>query len=192
MVEHANGYGLDGIKTQDERGRTILHLALEDFGNNKSVIDCLSTKVDVSIQDVEGNTPLHIAVKCNHSETLVQMLLHSPHVSKVANTWNGLGWTPLHEAAFLSNANVVHTIGQVADVNIHCHDGKMTLHYAVTKRATSCMDMLLMFNANVSIQDNDGNTALMLACNSCDDDENQSQLTIIFELYKCGVAYGEA
>ncbi len=193
MVEHANGYGLDGINIQDERGRTVLHLALEDVGSNKSVIDYLSTKVDVSIQDVEGNTPLHIAVKCDHAESTVQMMLRSPHGTEAANTRNALGWTPLHEAAFLSNANLVHAIGQIADVNIPCHGGKTALHYAVTKRATSCLEMLLMLNANVSVRDHDGNTALMLACNSCydDDDENQAQLTMIFELYKRGVAYGE-
>jgi len=28
LVEHANGYGLNGINNQDQRGHTVLHLAL--------------------------------------------------------------------------------------------------------------------------------------------------------------------
>jgi len=67
MVEHANGYSVDGVNIQDGRGRTMLHLALENARNNHSVIDYLSTKVDVSIQDVEGNTPLHVAIKLQSS-----------------------------------------------------------------------------------------------------------------------------
>ncbi len=71
LVEHVNGYGLDGINIQDGQGRTVLHLALEKARSNKSVIEYLSTKVDVSIQDVEGNTPLHMAVNCDDSEVWV-------------------------------------------------------------------------------------------------------------------------
>jgi len=191
-VEHANGYGLNGINIQDGQGRTVLHLALEKAGSSKSVIEYLSTKVDVSIQDVEGNTPLHIAVKCDHSKVLVQMLLRSRHAAEAANTLNGLGRTPLQEAVLLNHANLVQAIGLIADVNVRSnHDGKTALHYAVTARATTCLEVLLMLNANVSVRDNDGNTALALACNSCEDDENHSQLTMIFELYKLGIAYGE-
>jgi len=189
-VEHEYGYGLNGINIQDNRGRTVLHLALE--AGIKSVIDYLSTIVDIRIQDVEGNAPLHIAAKCDDSDVLVQMLLRSRHATtEAANTRNGHGRTPLHEAVFLSKASLVQALSRIADVNIPCHAGKTALHYAVMKRAMTCLDHLLMLNANVSTRDNDGNTALMLACNSCDDDENHLQLTMIFQLYKHGVAYGE-
>jgi len=129
---------------------------------------------------------------CNHPEIIVQMLLHSHHVTEAANTRNELGRTPLQEVVLLNNANLVQAIGQIADVNVRSsHDGKTALHYAVTARATTCLEVLLILNANVSVRDNDGNTALILACNSCDDDENHSQLTMVFELYKHGIAYGE-
>jgi len=146
-----NGYGLNGVNNQDEQGCTMLHFALELAGSNKCVIDYLSTKVDVSIQDVEGNTPLHIAVKCNHSKSMVQMLLRSLHATKAVNTWNGLGIMPLHEAVYLSKTSLVQAIGQIADVNIPCHDGKMALHYAVTEGVTTCWHLLLILNANVSV-----------------------------------------
>jgi len=89
MVEHANGYGLNGLNIQDNQGCTVLHLALEDVDSNKFVIDYVSTKADVSIQDVEGNTPLDIAAECRDSE-MVLMLLRSPHATEAADTHNGL------------------------------------------------------------------------------------------------------
>jgi len=190
LVEHANGYGLDGINIQDGQGRTVLHVALRYADSNRSVIDYLSTKVDVSIQDVEGNMPLHIVVQCNHSKVLVQMLLHSRHATEAANTLNGHGRTPLHEAVLRKNANLVQAIGQKADVNIRSGSQKTALHFAVIERATTCLDLLLMFNANVTLRDNDNNTALMLAC-LIDDDAEHSKLTMIFQLYKRGIAYGE-
>jgi len=192
LVEHANGYGLNGLNIQDKQGRTVLHLALEDAGSNKSVIDYLSTIVDVSIQDVEGNTALHIAVTCDHSEIIVPMILHSRHATQAANALNRDGRTPLHEAIlFRKNSNLVQAIGQIADVNIrNSHDGRTALHYALTGKATDCVDLLLLRNANVSVLDNDGNTALSLACNMCDD-KSHAQLSIIFRLYKHGIAYGE-
>jgi len=112
MVEHANGYGLNGLNIQDKQGCTILHLALEDDSSSKFVIDYLSTKADVSIQDVEGNMLLHTAVKCSNSE-IVHMLLHSPHATEAANTSNGLGRTPLQEAVCLNYTNIVQAIGQL-------------------------------------------------------------------------------
>jgi len=190
MVEHANGYGLNGLNIQDKQGCTILHLALEDDSSSKFVIDYLSTKVDVSIQDIEGNMPLHITVNCNHSKTMVQMLLHSRYATEAANTRNGLGRMPLQEAVLLSNANLVQAIGETADMNICSHDGKTALHYAVTERLITCLELLLMFNTNVSVHDNCSNTALVLACNTSDN-EIHSQLTIIFLLYKHCIAYGE-
>jgi len=192
LVENANGYGLNGINIRDSGGRTVLHLALEGAGGKKSVIDYLSTKLDVSIQNVEGNTPLHIAVIYRRSDVIIQMLLRSRHATEAANTRNDRGRTPLHEAVLLKNANLVQAIGRIADVNIRSHSGETALHYAVTARSTSCVDLLLMLNATVSLRDNDGNTALMLACNICDDDDvKYAQLTMIFQLYKHGIAYGE-
>jgi len=190
LVEHANGYGLDGINIQDQRGRTVLHLALENADSNRSVIEYLSTKADVSIQDMEGKTPLHIAVKSDFSEILVQMLLRSRHATEAANTLDCYGRTALHDAVLLNNFNLVEAISQIADVNIRSHEGKTALHYALTGRAITCVELLLKRNANTSVRDNDGNTPLVLAC-TLFDHEIQSHLTIIFQLYKRGIAYGD-
>jgi len=198
LVEHVNGYGPSGINIQERIGKTVLHLALKDADNNRSVIDYLSTKVDVSIQDVAGDTPLHIAVKSDRSEILVQMLLRSRQATEAVNTRNIHQRTPLHEAVLLKNAILVQVIGQIADVNIRSHSGKTALHFAVLLKATTCFDLLLKFNANISLRDNDNDTALTLACfiydNEDDEDEEdeiRSQLTMIFQLYRHGVAYGE-
>jgi len=190
LVEHANGYGLNGIDIQDKRGRTVLHLALENTDSNKSVIDYLSSKADVSIQNREGNTPLHIAVMSDLSEITLQML-RGRHSTEAANTLNGHGRTPLHDAVLRNNTDLVQAIGQIANVNIRSHDGKIALHYAVTEKATTCLELLLMLQANVLMRDNDGKTALALACNIRDDEESHSQLTMLFQLYKHGVAYGD-
>jgi len=154
LVEHANGYGLDGINIPDKQGCTVLHLALKKnaTNSNSSIVDYLSTKVDVSIQDVKGNTPLHIAMNCDDSEVMIQMLLRSRHATEAVNTRNGHGRTPLHDAILLNNTNLVHAIGQIADVNIRSsHDGKIALHYAVMQKARHCLYLLLMLSANVSV-----------------------------------------
>jgi len=104
---------------RDRQRRTMLHLALWCADSNRLLFH-LSTEVDVSIQDVEGNMPLHVALKCYHSKVLVQ--IHCCHAK--------LRW-PIHHMTvgrqlcmrqlILENANLVQAIGQIADVNVHSH-----------------------------------------------------------------------
>ena len=80
----------------------------------------------------------------------------------------------------------MQAIGQIEDVNIYSHTGETALYYAISEWVTTGMNLLLVLKANVSLQDNDGNTVLVLAYSICDD-ESHSKLTIIFQLYKHGV-----
>ncbi len=120
-MEHANGYGLGKTNKQ---GHTVLHLTLKKAHiNNSVIIDYLSTIVDVRTQDLEGDLPLHIAMRHPCYEMEAQMLLCCCHVAEAANTLKVLdAWTPLHRAVlYQKNANLVQATGQIADVSIHSH-----------------------------------------------------------------------
>ena len=139
----------------------------------------LANKADVNIQGNGRYTPLHHSVIRN-DENLVSLLLK--HHADV-NIQDKYGHTPLHRAAVKSDKNLVKLLLQhKADVNIQDNEGKTPLHRCIESNEKlfrlyvvgsvfakvirgdkNLVRLLLEYNADVAIQDNDGYTPLDLS-----------------------------
>jgi len=64
------------INSQDEKGRTALHLAIEK-NHVESVYILLDEGACANVRDIWGNTPLTIAAKKGHSLCIRALLFHS-------------------------------------------------------------------------------------------------------------------
>jgi len=155
-------------------------------------VEYMSSVVDVRIPDANGNTALHIALKRGLLQQLLDILLRGYHDQNAANVCNKEGRTALMEAMIQRNTLTVMKLFPITDINISDVEGKTALHYAVEMRFNTFVNMALKRNVNLLARDTKGNTALALAC--CLDKSghnNHVQLSMIFQLYRYGVAYGE-
>jgi len=191
LVEHQNGYNSDEVNIQDDRGRTVLHLAVKtNYVGDVAVLEYLSSVVDVSIADEKGATALHTALERNTPQAVISALLGNPQGAVAVNMRNGEGKTALHDAIVRKKMDAALAIARIADVNVADYEGKTALHYAIMLDEPSFLYFLLHErNANPSLRDHQGHTPLALACmrNTC---HNESQLSMIYHLYQYGVAYG--
>jgi len=199
LVEHSNGYGMSRINELPLKGGTVLHLAVVKQNYNLSVIEYLSKIIDLRIQDMNGNTVLHLAVKRYQAFEIMPILLRSRYATEAVNIRNVLSshgaTTVLHDAMIhRRDRDTVEAIAGMANVNMIDGDGKTALHYAVTLKPMY-VAILLNRMPDVSKRDHHGNTAFMLACcyqtNGQKKRKQKYQLSNIFALYRYGVAYGE-
>jgi len=96
------------------------------------------------------------------------------------------------EAIITDNTDAVMALCPMTDINISDVEGKTALHYSVQKKKCMFVEMIVERGANVTVQDTKGNTALALASSlHYSEDEFHLHLSLIFLLYKYGVAYGE-
>jgi len=189
LVEHKNGYTLDKVNLQTDYGYTALRIT--GWVKNLSAVEFLLQFIDVRIRNVDGDTALHDAVRNKASQEVIHLLLCSRHGLEAANLLNKKGKAPLHKAILEMNNDAVLALGKVVDVNVQDKHGRTALHYAIQDHQIHYVDMLLCRRmVDVSIQDKEGLTALSLAC-SIECSKESSLLSIIYQLCKHGVSYGE-
>ncbi len=187
LVEHENGYRTHAINLQDHEGFTALHIALLTDCSD-SIVQYLSNAVDVRITDKKGETSLHTAVRRHKSKEIILALLNTRHGTEAASIPNCQGMTALHTAVSrCSDEEIVRVLSQMIDVNAQDRDGKTALHIAVQKSRFVVLSILLYEQkTDPEIQDYEGNTPLSLACGLFTE---KDQLSLIFQLYRYGVAY---
>jgi len=204
LLEHVNGYSNanNDSSLQNEYGYTVLH-SIVACSHLHPLIEYVSSVMDVRIpDDVNGDTALHMAAKTglSNKDHYFDLLLRGRHdgrvVEEAANVRNHQGRTALMEAILSGNTDAVMALMPVTDLDMaDVVEGKTALHYAIQKQDSMYVDLLLCRDANTwMIRDHQGNTAFALACCLGDDDGNDEiplQLSIIFQLYRYGVAYGE-
>jgi len=191
LVEHENGYREDAINLQDYDAFSALHLALKNCLND-SMLQYLSRAVDVRITDRTGETSLHAAVQNYEYGVVIRAMLDSRHGTEAANIQNPQGMTALQTVIArregIYEGEVVRALSRVTNVNAQDRVGKTALHYALMRSRCDTINILLYErNADPSIQDCEGNTPLSLACEM---ENDNSQLSLIFQLYQYGLAYG--
>jgi len=154
---------------------TPIHLAV--LSNRMDFVgELLRHNVDISFQNSEGDTPLHIACKAN-DVTCVKYLLQSPTASAAINKFNysslsplqiavASGFTELVELLCLNKASLTAQEGTY---------GKSALHVAVEKETKeSIMSTMIILKAAsnekdldlTNIQNYRGDTPLHCAANS--------------------------
>lgn len=135
---------------------------------------------------LNGDTPLHVAIKSGSPAAIVNFLLKDCHCD--INLKNNDGDTALHLAAKTSSANIVQTLLNVKDVNVYVRDkkGKTVLHNAVLSEKIDIVDMLLhKDNTFVYLKDENNQTPLHYAAQT-------NNLIIINQLLNAGANINRA
>ncbi|XP_044733830.1 putative ankyrin repeat protein RF_0381 [Chrysoperla carnea] len=149
------------IRFQDQEGKSILSAAV--LIDNQSAINLLvQHKADINIQDKDGNTALHLALKKMDTAVIELLLSFVDDVNRDGNT-------PLHLAMHSSNTQVIkYLIDHDTNLDIKNKAGDAAVHLAVKKHDSDILAFLQAKNANFNLQDKDGNTALHLALKKMD------------------------
>ncbi len=92
-------------QTKQENSAEHIHDLIRS-GNSQAARDMFSSRVDINIQDADGNTPLHIAARINDAE-LIQFLMYK---GAALEEKNNAGHTPLHEAIRNNAADAVREL----------------------------------------------------------------------------------
>ncbi|WP_371222939.1 ankyrin repeat domain-containing protein [Orientia tsutsugamushi] len=162
---------------QDVDFKTPLHTSVEHKQEEITKL-LLERNANVTLQDNNGNTPLHVAAR-NHDFKMTETLLS--HGNAIVDMQNNKGQTSLHLASTrphtyqgasallskesLSIAQALLTHG--ANVNLEDEDGNTALHYATNHfHHKEITEILLNHGANVNAQNNVGDTALHRAAKS--------------------------
>lgn len=144
------------INVLNKKGMSALMLAAQR-GHKKVVELLIRQGADAEIHDDEGYTALMLAV-ANAQEDIVKLLLsHKVHINAVSNE----GETALYIAADQGYEKLVELLlvhGAVVDVLGGIYKPLIPAVIRGTKKIVQC---LLDAGANVNVQDENGNTALM-------------------------------
>lgn len=114
--------------------------------------------------DIEGNTPLHVAVEAPRNETAtVQCILEG---GGNVNAVNCIGATPMHYVSLRKSnhrgvANILLEHG--ADINRQTLAGKTVLHFACENNLAEFTETLCLFGADPNVMDSEGNAPIHLA-----------------------------
>ena len=169
----------------NNKGQMPLHIACA-HGNLEIIKIIISSQpgLDINLQDSNGNTPLHVACKCEWNKTEVlpcfRYLLLERKCS--VNIQNNLKQLPFH--ILLKNYNVTADMEESilamcskSDIDINAQDSKgMTLlHIACDTGSLSMVRYLTSnFQCDVNLSDNGGNLPLHYAVKSQGWDSNTS------------------
>ncbi|KAM3446443.1 hypothetical protein MY3296_009677 [Beauveria thailandica] len=143
-------------------GQTPLHAVAGD--NNEAVVRFyVELGADVSAQDRNGQTPLHLAAERIDNDDVIDLLLsHGADVSLKDNK----GRTALHlAAAQFSNTKAIDLLLQHhPGINLQDELGQTALHLAAdTRNNIKNIESLVNAGVNTNLQDLKGRTALHLA-----------------------------
>jgi len=114
--------------------------------------------------DIEGNTPLHVAVEAPRNEiaTVSCLLEHSANPNAV----NYIGAAPLHYVCLRkSNWRGIANLLLEYGANIDCQTlaGKSALHFACENQLPELVEVLCLFGGDPNLLDVQANTAMHLA-----------------------------
>eukprot|EP00930_Biecheleria_cincta_P010155 TRINITY_DN112128_c0_g1_i1.p1 TRINITY_DN112128_c0_g1~~TRINITY_DN112128_c0_g1_i1.p1 ORF type:complete len:263 (+),score=61.88 TRINITY_DN112128_c0_g1_i1:84-872(+) len=146
--------------SRNEKGWTALLRAAKC--DSREVIQFLvRVRADVDTRTKEGNTPMHKAAKQGHAE-VIQMLLQAHANPDVKNKGDA---SPLMLAAMHKNnvACVQALIDSKANVNMQKDVGYSALMLAARFGNSAAVAQLLMVQADMELQDSQGETALQKA-----------------------------
>jgi ankyrin repeat protein len=79
---------VDSVNATDNLGRTALHLFILYGHNLQSFQSLIDAGADVNVQDVDGNTPLHLALQQRYYECASILVEHKDILVGVTNIKN--------------------------------------------------------------------------------------------------------
>eukprot|EP00927_Polykrikos_kofoidii_P022872 TRINITY_DN2121_c0_g2_i1.p1 TRINITY_DN2121_c0_g2~~TRINITY_DN2121_c0_g2_i1.p1 ORF type:complete len:402 (-),score=83.73 TRINITY_DN2121_c0_g2_i1:105-1214(-) len=133
-------------------------------GDRAGIERQLQAGASVNETDMEGNTPLHVAVEAPKNEiATVQCLLEN---GANPNAVNFIAAAPLHYVCLRSSnfrgvANILLENGAMIDLQTLA--GRSALHFAAENLQPELVEVLCLFNANTNLLDTEGNSTVHLA-----------------------------
>ena len=151
------------ISSFDSHGQTALHIAASNAKYLDHVLVLLSEQADLSIEDIDGNTPLLLAIRSRLEETVICLLSAGADVSIPDKN----GKTALHVAAeSLSPISMIEAIHS-AGASLESRDtlGSLPIHYAIKNGSFDRQEWAWFIKTGIGIraQDHEGRTPLHIA-----------------------------
>nr|XP_036576344.1 ankyrin repeat protein [Colletotrichum truncatum]KAF6783069.1 ankyrin repeat protein [Colletotrichum truncatum] len=135
-------------------------ITASSMGHLEVVEVLLENRVDVSVADNNGWTPLHAASSNGHFQVVKALLENNADVS----VSNNFGCTPLHTASYKGHLQVVWVLLEnKAEASVADTQGWTPLHAASSNGHFQVVKALLENNADVSVSNNFGCTPLHTA-----------------------------
>ena len=158
------------INLGNDLGRTALHYSVTFADTSITNMLLSRTKINTTIPDINGDTPLHRAAGWGWKENLQALLLRKEIKAKI-NTTNDDKRTPLHLAAAWNWNSRVEAFKyllnqpEITSVNGRDKDGHTPLHLAAkTGRSPEVVGVLLADErVDQTLVDDEGRSALQLA-----------------------------
>ncbi|CAB1336564.1 unnamed protein product [Coregonus sp. 'balchen'] len=149
---------------KDKRGSTALHRGAV-LGRDDCVTAMLDHKASALCRDGQGRTPLHYAASRGHTDILAS-LLRAAMRSNPLDSLLDQEETPLHAAACAEDvAGLQLVLRHGAEINAVDHTGRSALMVAADNGQSGTVAILLhRAKADLTLLDDNGNTALHLAC----------------------------
>ena len=126
-----------------------MHWAAEQ--NPPYALTALSNRTPTSVQDVNGDTPLTLALKA-YNEKAVLMLQETRHFN--VDTVDSDGSTPLHNAYLHANQYLIKTILNThININSSNNNTETPLHVACKLNKDTAVQMLREQHADINVVD---------------------------------------
>ena len=146
------------ITSSDNRGNTILHIALEAKAPGEIIRLLLEEGVPISSRNKQGETALHIAVRDNHKEAGELLILNGGDL--FATDANGIN--PINIAAF-SKTGFPDWILNSVSMESRDGQGNSILHYMANWRRDELIPVLIARGMSADMRNATGETALFAA-----------------------------
>ena len=168
----------------NQRGENVFHRACyNDKNRNTDVLKYLikhCSDLDINARDNNGRTVAHIVTDNGCKETLDYLIKLGNVDFETPDQW---GFTPLHFACrqpYNNYRNTKMLLKHIQpDVNVQTMHGWTALHLACRNATKATVDLLLKYNANIQLRDNNGRTPFHFAALN----DNQELIKYLFEKY---------
>lgn len=133
---------------------TDLHNAARD--GKTELLRKLVINIPVNSKDVEGKTPLVLAVESGRLDTVIEL----ETLRADCTISDSRGMLPIHYAAKLGYHSILDRLATYDTCNKKDKEGNTPLHYAVRNGHVLCISVLIKNKAKIDLENNNNNTPL--------------------------------